>query len=515
MKELEPLIQREEQKEKKHKKLEQIKKYLKIYEKKFHFLLLILLLNVNLDLIFYHKKSQLYLKSDIFSGPSPGYNALFSSLLFSSLLFSSLLFSSLTEGRGDKKENKRREGRKRAKIYKNLIKYIILINLVIKTLQSNHLNSRFINFSKITLKINGIGTKNIFSSSFNSNNYPKEVYINGNKTNTVTPSNYLNQDNNIIELIWNNDINDCQCMFYSCSDIIEIDLSEFYTSQVTHMGWMFYGCSSLTSINLNNFDTSKVASMYGMFCGCSSLTSLNLSHFDTSQVKKMPWMFSRCNNLEYINLKNFNEISLGTDPYYYQKIFNNVPDNIVICISESNSKILSELEAKCYTIDCSDDWKSKQKKIISKTGNCIDKCENDAQYKYEYNGKCYDECSKGYLTDDNNNTIYKCELNKCLTCTPVSLKYNLCTKCNIDYYYIEDDPTNICEYINCYKEFPNKGYYLDKDEQMYKKCYYTCETCEIKGDNITHNCLECNIQIVMRTVDIIIILIMKIIIIVQ
>ena len=27
---------------------------------------------------------------------------------------------------------------------------------------------------------------------------------------------------------------------------------------------------------------------------------------------------------------------------------------------------------------------------------------------------------------------------------------------------------------------------------MYKKCYYTCETCEIKGDNITHNCLECN-----------------------
>ena len=55
MKELEPLIQREEQKEKKYKKLEKIKKYLKIYEKKFHFLLLILLLIANLDLLFYHK----------------------------------------------------------------------------------------------------------------------------------------------------------------------------------------------------------------------------------------------------------------------------------------------------------------------------------------------------------------------------------------------------------------------------------------------------------------------------
>ena len=29
---------------------------------------------------------------------------------------------------------------------------------------------------------------------------------------------------------------------------------------------------------------------------------------------------------------------------------------------------------------------------------------------------------------------------------------------------------------------------------MYKKCYFTCETCNIKGDNLTHNCLQCNIN---------------------
>ena len=31
-----------------------------------------------------------------------------------------------------------------------------------------------------------------------------------------------------------------------------------------------------------------------------------------------------------------------------------------------------------------------------------------------------------------------------------------------------------------------------KGNSLYKKCYNTCETCEIKGDIINHNCLLCN-----------------------
>ena len=52
---------------------------------------------------------------------------------------------------------------------------------------------------------------------------------------------------------------------------------------------------------------------------------------------------------------------------------------------------------------------------------------------------------------------------------------------------MENDSSNLGEYINCYKDL--KGYYLDNNTLLYKKCYYTCETCEIKGNNITHNCL--------------------------
>ena len=36
------------------------------------------------------------------------------------------------------------------------------------------------------------------------------------------------------------------------------------------------------------------------------------------------------------------------------------------------------------------------------------------------------------------------------------------------------------------------NHYLDNNDSLFKKCYDRCETCEIKGDNITHNCVKCN-----------------------
>ena len=158
-----------------------------------------------------------------------------------------------------------------------------------------------------------------------------------------------------------------------------------------------------------------------MFNGCSSLISLNLSNFDTSKVQSMYAMFYDCNNLEYINLKNFKQNQLTS----YDNMFKNVPDNIVVCMNERNTKILSQLKyRKCYTIDCSDDWKLKQKKIIS-NNNCIDNCNDDTIYKYEYNGKCVENCTNGDYFDDNNINKCKCELEQCLSCPPIALKNHL------------------------------------------------------------------------------------------
>ena len=68
---------------------------------------------------------------------------------------------------------------------------------------------------------------------------------------------------------------------------------------------MFYGCSSLLSLDLSNFNTQNVASMEGMFFNCSSLSS-DLSNFNTQNVKSMIYMFYSCSLLTSLDLSNFN-----------------------------------------------------------------------------------------------------------------------------------------------------------------------------------------------------------------
>ena len=115
------------------------------------------------------------------------------------------------------------------------------------------------------------------------------------------------------------------------------------------------------------------------------------------------------------------------------------------------------------------------------------------QYKYEYNGICIERCPKELLYDENNNklNIYKCVLEQCLICPKVASYLNLCIKCETNYYPKESDINNLGEYINCYNDTP-EGYYLDITNKLYKKCYNTCKTCNMGGNILTHNCLECD-----------------------
>ena len=95
-------------------------------------------------------------------------------------------------------------------------------------------------------------------------------------------------------------------MFESCSSLESIDLSNFNTAKVTSMFDMFCGCSSLKSLDLSSFNTAKVTSMFCMFKGCSSLTSLDLSNFNTESVTNMCCMFESCSSLTSLDLSNFN-----------------------------------------------------------------------------------------------------------------------------------------------------------------------------------------------------------------
>ena len=166
--------------------------------------------------------------------------------------------------------------------------------------------------SNITLKINGIGLKNIFSSSqdFNKNYYPTKVYINKIEQDIVQSSYYFNETNNFVELIWDKKIDNCYDMFRECSDIIELDLSKFDSSEISIMNNMFRDCTSLISLNLENFDTSKINYFGNFFKNCKSLISLNLSSFNTSLATDFGGMFENCISLTSLNLSNF-DVSKG------------------------------------------------------------------------------------------------------------------------------------------------------------------------------------------------------------
>ena len=101
-------------------------------------------------------------------------------------------------------------------------------------------------------------------------------------------------------------VTDMSLMFHGMRDLSALNLSSFNTSQVTDMHNMFYGMSNLTSLNLSNFNTSQVTNMGLMFYGMSNLTTLDLSNFDTSKVTNMGNMFSFMTNLTSLNLSNFN-----------------------------------------------------------------------------------------------------------------------------------------------------------------------------------------------------------------
>ena len=327
-------------------------------------------------------------------------------------------------------------------------------------------------------------------------------------------------------------------MFNGCINLTSIDLSNFDTSNVFKMSYMFYGCKSLISLNLSNFNTSNVTIIDNMFNGCESLKILDFSNCEiTSKITQYNDMFLDCNNLEYIDFRNFKSDFELNDSFLKgtQKIF---------VINTNESKLISILD-NCTSLSYGDDWSKYKMIIITENEDCVHDCIS-TNYKYEYDYKCYpsclnstynnsykcekchsdclecegpytennsnckicrstdkflylgnciSECKRNYYVDNNTQQkICKCELTECDICSSESLKHNLCLSCDTingyypiyDYYYNSTYP-----YLNC--TLSKEGYYLDNSEgkNIYKPCYSSCKTCNISGNEISHNCLEC------------------------
>ena len=347
-------------------------------------------------------------------------------------------------------------------------------------------------------------------------------------------------------------------LFYRCYNLISIDLSNFDTSKVKNMGYMFEDCKQLKYLDLSNFDTSNVNNIKNMFANCLSLIYLNLNSFNLSISINMNNAFNGispnvkiCTNDEKI-ITTLSQKNINIDCSnicFKSNIHIDILNNKCIdsCL---NNDFIYELNKICYnkcpggSFILSDDELdnknfTKKKKCYDKTpeGYYLDiqkkiykKCYNNCKYCYGegnkiinncteckdnlifineslYSTNCYERCEFYYYFNDDNDFIctQKCpdkfkkliiEKNRCIEeCKNDNIYINefnnTCyIKCPYGSYLKEDSQEKIC-----YDIIPD-GYYLDND--LYKKCYLTCNKCNIGGNKLNHNCLECKDNFIFR-----------------
>ena len=93
-------------------------------------------------------------------------------------------------------------------------------------------------------------------------------------------------------------------------------------------------------------------------------------------------------------------------------------------------------------------------------------------------------CDNISFSDDNNEAL------KCYTKQNSNiLSAHSCEICGKNYYQIFNGINLSDLNIICYKS--PIGFYLDKNNYLFKQCFSSCKKCEIGGNNDEHNCTEC------------------------
>jgi len=96
-------------------------------------------------------------------------------------------------------------------------------------------------------------------------------------------------------------------MFYGCGRLTELDMSGWRMPNLTNVSHMFADCYNLETLKLDGWQTSEALTiMDGMFNNCGALTELNMSTITTTNVKEFSQIFEYCYSLKKIEgLKNW------------------------------------------------------------------------------------------------------------------------------------------------------------------------------------------------------------------
>ena len=170
---------------------------------------------------------------------------------------------------------------------------------------------------------------------------------------------------------------------------------------------------------------------------------------------------------------------------------------------DSNCKTCEDTPTNC--LSCNKSFYLTPNKACESCPSICEECENENNCTSCINdyflleNKCY-QCNINCSTTNDNCKCETCEDGfylknfQCLQCDSLCktcLQKNLCTQCIDNYYKKKDDTLNDGSNFKCYKD-PER-YYLDNN--IYRKCYQSCFSCNIGGNKTFHNCSECDVNL--------------------
>jgi len=322
------------------------------------------------------------------------------------------------------------------------LEYIKFNNSIENKLKVNDISNMFENCNSLkTLDLSNLDTSNVINMMLIFSNCWSMTSLNLDRINTSSVMIFLGVFYNCSSLesldlssFDTSNSNIMNYMFFNCSSLTSLNLSNFKTSYTSTMAGMFYNCVKLKYLDLSNFDTSSSSNFNNLFSNCTELISLDISNFNTTKANSISEMFSNCNNLQYINISNF----IGKDNINDSDLLIGVPENITYCFNKESeiTQLFENLRAKnCSINDCSNDWITKERKMITEKNMCVYDCSEDDTYKNEFKNKCYIDCPEGtYLSNENNKCIIICEENlpyemneECVSnCSTVDFFINKC-----------------------------------------------------------------------------------------
>ena len=132
-------------------------------------------------------------------------------------------------------------------------------------------------------------------------------------------------------------------LFKNCGSITSINLNTAFT-KLQNFNQAFYNCSIIKSLDLSQMQPTKIIDMYQLFCRCFSIISINLNNFDTQYAVNMYGTFHYCSNLTSVDLSNFKTNSATNLKW----MFFNCSKLVSLDLSSFDTSQVTDMKELCY-----------------------------------------------------------------------------------------------------------------------------------------------------------------------